>query len=427
MHIGILGGGESGVGAALLAKSEGDIPYVSDYRTLNPVYRQELIENNVRFEEGGHNFDVLAASDLIIKSPGISDTTPIIKDLQERGLLIISEIEYAYRFAKGFIIAITGSNGKTTTTHLVHHLLKYKGLDVVKGGNLGISFSRLLLTPSEYYVIEISSFQLDHIVDFRPDIAILTNISADHLDRYNYDFNRYADTKFRIALNQTSQDTFIFFEDDETILERLSDVSAGLIGFSTSSMPSYIGKLENPHLAGEHNSLNCSFAISAARTLVEITDEEVISALSTFINDPHRLEVIGVINEVLWINDSKATNVDAVYYALNAMERPTIWIVGGVDKGNDYDQIYALVKEKVKHILCLGDGYEKVESAFSSTDVTITRTKSMIETIDMANSLAQAGDVVLLSPACASFDLFKNYENRGEQYSAAVWDLLRKR
>ncbi len=428
MQIGILGGGESGVGAALLAQKFGDNPFVSDYGQLNPVFRQNLIENNVRFEEGGHSFDVLVASDLIIKSPGIADTTPIIKRLKEAGLSIISEIEYGFQYSKGKIVAITGSNGKTTTTHLIYHLLRSKRMNVVEGGNLGTSFARLLLNHQyDIYVLEISSFQLDGIVSFRPDIAVITNITPDHLDRYDYDFDKYADSKLRITLNQTPKQRLVYLSKQRKILERLPEVNATTVVIDEDNLPPFVHKFENPHLLGFHNQLNISLAVSAVRNLVEISDEEVIDALSTFINDRHRLETIGYLNQVLWINDSKATNVDATYFALDALTRPVIWIAGGVDKGNDYTPLRPLIKEKVKAILCLGGGWKNIKASLSDLSVEMERFEDLRGLIIRANGLAQKGDVVLLSPACASFDLFRNYEDRGEQFCSAVWDLLRKR
>jgi len=428
VQVGILGGGESGVGAALLAQHVGDNPFVSDYGQLNPVFRQNLIENNVRFEEGGHTFDVLVASDVIIKSPGIADTTPIIKRLKKAGLSVISEIEYGFQYSKGKIVAITGSNGKTTTTHLIYHLLMSKGVHAVEGGNLGTSFARLLLDPAyEVYVLEVSSFQLDGIVSFNPDIAVITNITPDHLDRYEYDFDKYADSKLRISLNQTPQESFVYLSKQQKVLERLSSVNASCLAITEDSLPPFVHNIENPHLAGFHNQLNISLAVKAVRNLIEISDDEVINALSTFVNDPHRLETIGITNQVLWINDSKATNVDATFFALSTMSRSVIWIVGGVDKGNDYSRLKSIVKDKVKSILCLGDGWENVENAFSDLSINMERFDNLEELMNRADDLAQAGDAVLLSPACASFDLFRNYEDRGEQFRSAVWDLLRKR
>ena len=428
MQVGILGGGESGVGAALLAQKVGDNPFVSDYGQLNPVLRQNLIENNVRFEEGGHSFDVLVASDVIIKSPGIADTTPIIKRLRDAGLSIISEIEYGFHYSKGKIVAITGSNGKTTTTHLVFHLLKSKGVNVVEGGNLGTSYARLLLDQQyDVYVLENSSFQLDGIVSYKPEVAIITNITPDHLDRYEYDFDKYADSKMRISLNQTPKESLIYLSKQPKIMERLSKNTATKKVIDVDSLPPFLQKIENPHLTGFHNQLNISLAVEAVRSLIDISDDEVINALSSFVNDRHRLETIGLMNEVLWINDSKATNVDATFYALDAMSRPIIWVAGGVDKGNEYSQLESLVKDKVKSILCLGDGWENIQSSFSNLSIDIERFDNLRELIIRAESIARAGDVVLLSPACASFDLFRNYKDRGEQFCTAVWDLLRKR
>ncbi len=427
MLVGIIGGGESGVGAALLAQEVGHEPFVSDYGSLSPVYHQNLIENKVRFEEGGHSFDILVASELIVKSPGVRDNTPILKRLRAEGIPIISELEYAWNYCRGKIIAITGSNGKTTTTNLIHHLLKTSGKNVAKGGNLGTCLSSLLLEEAyDIYVIEVSSFQLDGIVDFRPDIAILTNISPDHLDRYDYNFDMYADSKIRITMNQKSSDTFIYDDTDSMILKRLSVVEAIKAPISQVSLDRIESSVSNPFLRGRHNKQNMSYAIEAVRSF-HIDEDQIIGSLNTFKNDDHRLQSVARINKVEWINDSKATNVDATYYALDAFTDPIIWIVGGVDKGNDYNQLLKLVTDRVKVLIFLGADNKSLVTAFGGLSKKIVEVRTMMDAIEIADHNAVEGDVVLLSPACASFDLFKNYKDRGNQFVSGVWKLLRKR
>ncbi len=427
VRIGIIGGGESGVGAALLALKVGDEPYVSDYGLINPVYRQSLIENNVRFEENGHTFDILVASDIIIKSPGVRDETPIIKSLKAHGLIIISELEYGARHCHGLIVAITGSNGKTTTTNLVYHILNLAGKSVMKGGNLGICLSTLLLEKAvEIYVLEVSSFQLDDIVSFKPEIAVLLNITPDHLDRYAGQFEFYADSKLKITMNQSSSEYFIYNGDDEMIMQRISNVTAQCIPVISDSLAMDDFSIANPYLRGRHNRFNTSCAIEVVRRL-HISNEQILKGLETFRNDDHRLQTVAVINGVEWINDSKATNVDATYYALEAMSLPLIWIAGGQDKGNDYDRLKPLVRSKVKMVLCLGKDNTKLLEEFGNLSVPIAEVHTMDEAIVMAEQHSEEGDTVLLSPACASFDLFENYKDRGSQFVSCVWKLLRKR
>ena len=427
MLIGIIGGGESGVGAALLALKVGDVPFVSDYGQINPVYRQNLIENSVRFEEGGHNFDILVTSDLIVKSPGVKDNTPIVLKLKAQGLTVISELEYGSRYCNGKIIAITGSNGKTTTTNLTHHILMTAGLDAVKGGNLGTCLCSLLLEEShDIYVLEVSSFQLDGIVRFRPGISILINVTPDHLDRYDYNFDLYADSKMRISMNQMPDDYFIYGSDSDVINSKLSLVNAIQIPVSVEDLGIDGISVRNPFLRGRHNKVNAGCAIEAVQ-LLDVSDDHIKKALSTFKNDDHRLQTVAKINDVEWINDSKATNVDAVFYALDAIEDPIVWIVGGVDKGNDYSQLLELVHSKVKLMICLGVDNQKLIDAFGSMSLEVYQTQTMEEAIDIADDHVVGGDVVLLSPACASFDLFKNYKDRGNQFVSGVWKLLRKR
>ena len=426
MRIGIIGGGESGVGAALLAIKIGDIPFVSDFNKLNPVYRQKLIENNVHFEEGGHTFDILVDSDIIVKSPGVKDDTPIILELRALGIPIISEIEYGYSKSDTTILAITGSNGKTTTSNLIFHILNEAGFDVTLGGNIGTSFCALLSeVQSRFFVLEVSSFQLDGIKTFKPHVAILLNITPDHLDRYGYDLDRYADSKISIAKNQDRQDVFIYTDDSDLINSRLDQVSAMKLPVHIDSLPSNDYDLSVPALHGTHNAINASAAILCAKHLG--VDEKLIQdALSTFRNSKHRLEAIAQLNSILWINDSKATNIDAVKFALQAMDRPIIWIAGGIDKGNDYGQLFDSI-ENVKVLICLGVQNDKLKEAFQRFDFPIFEASSMDIAIEIANDHAEGGDCVLLSPACSSFDLFENYEDRGRQFEAGVWSLLRKR
>lgn len=427
-RIGILGAGESGIGAALLSFQVGDVPFVSDFGKISPVFRQQLIDNNINFEEGGHTFSMLAECDLIVKSPGISDKVPIVLQLKDRGLPIISELEYAFmhRHTDSKIIAITGSNGKTTTTNLVHHLLVTAGLNAVKGGNLGICFSSLLLAEqADIYVLEVSSFQLDGIIDFRADVSMLLNITPDHLDRYDYDFEKYASSKMRIFLNQNSEDLGLYNADDKEIADRLP--STGLkkmkeISRNTFSCNEY--DMKNPTLRGLHNAYNSSFAICVAETF-GVEKSIIQSGLDSFQNDDHRLQIIGVINGIEWINDSKATNVDSAYYALLAMNKPVVWIAGGVDKGNDYELVKEVAQKNVRVLIAMGIENDKIVTAFEGVISSIVSVDSMSGAIVKAYEVANEGDIVLLSPACASFDLFKNYKDRGNQFISGVWDLIR--
>lgn len=426
--IGIIGSGESGIGAALLAQSKGEPPFVSDFGTIDPVYRQILIENNVRFEEGGHSFEILVESDLIVKSPGVPDNVKIIRDLKQAGLTVISELEYAFQYRKegAKIIGITGSNGKTTTTNLTHHLLDKAGVISTKGGNLGTCFSNLLLGPDfDVYVLEISSYQLDGIIDFRPDIAMLLNITPDHLDRYEYDFNLYAQSKMRIFMNQKVGDYALYNADDREIMSRLNiDPELISYGISSDRWHSSSFTMSNAALRGDHNAYNASFAIQTAR-LLGVDDETIQEGLNDFKNDDHRMQLVAVIDDVEWINDSKATNVDSTYYALKAMDKPVIWIAGGIDKGNDYSVLMPFVHRNVKVLIAMGKDNTKIINAFEAENIEIVSASSMGEALTQAKSMAQKGEVVLLSPACASFDLFKNYVDRGHQFITGVYDLIR--
>jgi len=428
----ILGGGESGVGAAILAKVKGHPVFLSDNGTLKEVYREKLETNNIPYEENNHDQETIFSADLIVKSPGIPDNTPLIKALTEAGIPVISEIEFAGKHTNAVIIGITGSNGKTTTANLAYHLLKTGGLDVGLGGNIGHSFAEMVaVAPHEYYVLELSSFQLDGIEYFQPDVSILLNITADHLDRYDYKMENYIASKFRIIKNQEEEDIFIYNEEDENIstfleekellpilkMVKMSAVDASIVSIEGTGN----FDLSKTILKGLHNRFNAECAIQAALSQ-DVSVEDIQRGLESFKNSPHRLEVVAIIDEVTYINDSKATNVDSVYYALLTVEGPIVLILGGIDKGNDYGAILPLVKEKVKGIVCLGIDNEKIKATFSSMVEEITEADSMEIAIEESRKMAEPGDQILLSPACSSFDLFKNYVDRGEQFTAIVKD-----
>lgn len=415
--IGILGGGESGVGAALLANAKGLNPFVSDIGELTSEFLHELKDAGIDYEEHGHSIDILSQCKEIIKSPGIPSTTAVISKLAKSGLKIISEIELASRYIPpaAKLIGITGSNGKTTTTNLTYHILQSAGLSVAKGGNLGTSLARLLLEePYDYYVIEISSFQLDDIESFRPDIAVLLNITPDHLDRYRHDFELYADAKIKIGEHQKAPDLFIYNGDDPSIVARLSGLHARLLSIDGSNdVP-----IKNPYLRGAHNRFNA--AVSRAIAIhIGIEMETIDKAMLTFVNDNHRMQPVREICGVSWINDSKATNVDAVSFALRAIEGNIIWIVGGVDKGNDYSVLLHMVQDKVKSIISLGLDNTLIINAFAGIKE-VHSVDTMVKAVTLSHSLAQREDTVLLSPACASFDLFNNYKDRGQQFIECV-------
>jgi UDP-N-acetylmuramoylalanine--D-glutamate ligase len=440
----ILGAGESGVGAALLAQKQGFEVFVSDYGKINSKFGKELLENGILFEEEGHSEEKILAADLIIKSPGISDKAPIVVKVLQRGIEIISEIEFAYRFTRKSIIGITGSNGKTTSTLLIHHLLIAGGYKAALAGNIGSSLSRHVLADvADILVVELSSFQLDGIVDFRAGIAVLLNITPDHLDRYDYDFEKYAQAKMSIVKNMSAADLLVYNLEDPELYNRRSDLPTDLVlkTFSLnkdSDAASNNGNLEFKTsnglltipgealpLRGEHNQMNLMAAISVALAY-DIGKDTIVEALKTFSNQPNRLEYITDINGIGFVNDSKATNVEAVYYALGSYEQPIIWIAGGQDKGNDYAQIKKLVEERVKAMVCLGMDNKKLIEFFSDSVDQISQTKSVEEAAKMALNYAQPKDIVLLSPACASFDLFDNYAQRGEMFKDAVHNLKNK-
>lgn len=430
-RISILGAGESGVGAAILAKKLGYDVFVSDFGQIQEPYRAKLEKHQIRYEEGQHSTAEIMTSKEVVKSPGISEKATIIQQITTAGIPVIDEIEFAYKNmgSNSKIIAITGSNGKTTTTLLTHHLLKTAGYDVGLGGNVGFSFAELVAKQEHtHYVLELSSFQLDYIQTFQPNISIILNITPDHLDRYEHKLENYAISKLRIMMNQTQADTFIMNSEDKNIAAALGEqeirpkcVSIGQVHHKEDTLKVGTSVFDTSHfsLAGEHNMFNATCAIQAALQL-GVSPLKIQEGLDTFVNAAHRMEHIATINDILYINDSKATNVDAVYYALDAMTRPVIWVVGGKDKGNDYSPLFPLVQDKVKAIICLGENNEKLLETFSSQVKIIEETSSAAEAVQRANIYAEAGDVVLLSPACASFDLFKNYEERGNLFKKAV-------
>lgn len=443
MRLVILGGGESGVGTAILGKKKGYDVFVSDFGKIKENYKEVLVINGITWEEKTHTEDLILNADVVMKSPGISDKSPIVKKLIAKGIPVISEIEFAAPFTDATIIGITGSNGKTTTTMLTHHLLKSAGLNVGLGGNIGKSFAwQIADNKYDSYVLELSSFQLDGIINFRPHIAIITNISPDHLDRYDYKYENYIDSKFRITMNQTEEDYLIYDADDEAIAEwfKTHTTKAKLIPFSltkTFSEGAYIKNnkmeisinqeeftMDTEHIAleGKHNMKNAMAATSVAK-LMQIRKATIRESLSNFQGVEHRLEKVLKIQNVQYINDSKATNVNATFFALDSMNTPTVWIVGGVDKGNDYNELMSLVREKVKAIICLGVDNKKIIDAFGNVVDMMVEVDNMNDAVRMAQRLSEKGDTVLLSPACASFDLFENYEDRGNQFKQAVKNL----
>lgn len=440
MKIIILGGGESGVGAALLAKKKGMEVFLSDKGSIKDSYKKQLEDAEIEFEEGSHDEERILSADWVIKSPGIPKKADLIKKIKEKGIRLSSEIEFASEFTDAKIIAITGSNGKTTTTSLIYHILKNTGFNVGLGGNIGKSFAKQVAEEQyDYFVLEISSFQLDDIQNFRPYISLLLNLSPDHLDQYNYNYEEYALAKFNIAKNQQNNDFFICNKDDEMSKKLLNrvDINAKKLLFSLNEGLEEGGFATNDHifvklegrtfsmpigemsLVGKHNVANC-LAASITAKLLNISDNSLVESLKTFQSVEHRLEQFAEIDGVKYINDSKATNVNATYYALESMKTPTIWIVGGVDKGNDYTEIEELVKEKVKAIVCLGIDNKKIIDFFSANKESIYDTSNLEECVKIAKSVAHKGDTVLLSPCCASFDLFKSYEDRGKKFKQAV-------
>jgi UDP-N-acetylmuramoylalanine--D-glutamate ligase len=439
----ILGAGESGAGSAILAKKEGFDVFVSDMGTIKPQYRELLEKNRIRFEEGKHTEEEILAASEIIKSPGIPEKAPIIKLVHERGIPVISEIEFAGRYTIGVKICITGSNGKTTTTKLIWHMLKKAGKRVALTGNVGNSFAMAVAEGGyDYYVIELSSFQLDGMYDFRADIAILLNITPDHLDRYGYELQNYVDSKFRVTQNQTRSEYLIYWAEDPIIKAELAKKEYGmtLLPFSADRTEGMTAFIENNELIidykhktnlmtihdlalkGRHNTYN-SMAAAIAGKVLNIRKDVIRESLTDFQGVEHRLEPVISVQGINFINDSKATNVNSTWYALECMEGKVIWIAGGIDKGNDYSELFEVVKKKVKAVVCLGKDNKKILDAFKDMIPTIVETTSMEEAVRSSYYLATKGDTVLLSPACASFDLFNNYEDRGRQFKVAVRNL----
>ncbi|MFT5257527.1 MAG: UDP-N-acetylmuramoylalanine--D-glutamate ligase [Arenicella sp.] len=442
-RLAILGGGESGVGAAILGKQKGYEVFVSDKGEISKKYIKVLLNNGIEFEEKKHTERIILNATLVVKSPGIPDTVPLVLKLKENGIPVISEIEFASKYTEAIIVGITGSNGKTTTTLLLHHILKCANLNVGVAGNIGDSFAQQVAEEAhDSYVLELSSFQLDGIANFNSHIAILTNITPDHLDRYEYDFEKYIASKFKITKNQKETDYLIYDADDEAICNWLkkNKTRAKLVPFSLEKELEYGAFLKNKTITininketfkmpistltvkGKHNVKNAMAATMAAQ-LLKVRKEAIKESLESFEGAEHRLENVAKIYGVEYINDSKATNVNATFYALECMDKQTVWIVGGVDKGNDYNDLLPLVREKVKAIVCLGLDNEKIKNMFGNVVDIIVETAGAEEAVKVAHKLSEKGDAVLLSPACASFDLFENYEDRGRQFKAAVRSL----
>ena len=439
----VLGGAESGTGAAVLAKLQGFDVFLSDMSKIAPAFINTLNDYGIAFEQGQHTADLICNATEIIKSPGIPNKAPIIQQIIALQIPIISEIEFASRYTNAKMIAITGTNGKTTTTLLTYHLLKNAGLNVGLAGNVGNSFAMQVATKKfDYYVLELSSFMLDDMFDFKADIAILTNITPDHLDRYDYQMQKYVNSKFRITQNQTASDYFIYCKDDEVIQAALASqqIDSTMIPFSIAEDLAYGASISNQHLniklkqntftmtiqelalQGKHNLYN-SMASGVAAKLLDIRNETLKESMSDFKNAPHRLEHVARIQGIEFINDSKATNVNATWFALESINTPIIWIAGGVDKGNDYSMLTQLVKDRVRAIVCLGTDNSKIHEAFGNVVDIIVNTASATEAAEVSYHLGKKEDTVLLSPACASFDLFKNYEDRGQQFIDAVKEL----
>lgn len=438
----ILGAGESGAGAAVLAKKEGFDVFVSDMSKINDKYKKMLDDHNIEWEEGHHTEEKILNASEIIKSPGIPKEAPMIKKVMEKGIHIISEIEFASRYTNSKMVCITGSNGKTTTTSLIYHIFKEAGYDAGLAGNIGKSLAlQVAEDPHEYYIIELSSFQLDNMYDFHANIAILLNITPDHLDRYDFCMQNYVDAKMRIIQNQTEKDSFIYWNDDPIIKKELEkyDIKAIVFPFSELKENGSIGYIEEGKyiiekptpfnmeqeelsLSGKHNIYN-SLAAGIATNIAGIKKEVIRKSLSDFPGVEHRLEKVTKVGGVQYINDSKATNVDACWYALESMKTPTILIIGGKDKGNDYDAIKPLVKEKCIGLVYLGADNKKLHDNFDNMGIPVRDTHSMKECVEACYEMAKPGDTVLLSPCCASFDLFKNMEDRGEQFKTLVRNL----
>ncbi len=447
----IVGGGESGVGAAILASQKSYDVFLSDAGIIAPERRRLLKVNGIGFEEENHSMDKILKAGLVVKSPGIPNNGEVIQEIMKKGIPVISEIEFAYRFIdKAKVIAITGTNGKTTTTLLTHHLLKTAGYKVALGGNIGTSLAKLVADGGyHYYVVEVSSFQLDGIVNFKPDVGVLLNIAPDHLDRYNNNFDEYVTSKFRIVENLTKENAFIYCIDSTPITKELSrrKVEACMFAMSIAKNKQISAHLENDHLIfnyefknlesnhkipvseisliGKHNMVNSMAAVLSA-LYMDVSIDKILKGLKTFRNAPHRLEFVEEIDGVGYINDSKATNVDSVFYALDGIKKDIIWIAGGIDKGNNYEQIAELVKSKVKGLICLGKNNERLRGHFNDKIDRVVETENIREAIEIAHDWAGTDTIVLFSPACSSFDLFENYEDRGEKFRRAVKRLRKK-
>jgi UDP-N-acetylmuramoylalanine--D-glutamate ligase len=443
----ILGGGESGTGTALLGKAKGYDVFLSDRGEIKENYAQELNDASIAFEQGGHSEEKILNADIVVKSPGIPETASLVVALKSKGIPVVSEMEFAFPYNTAKTICITGSNGKTTTTLLTYHLLKEAGVNVGLGGNVGKSFARQLIQDQpDWFVLELSSFQLDGMFAFRADIAILTNITPDHLDRYDYQMEKYVAAKFRIAQNQTAEQFFIYSQDDPETQRYLSQhtIGATMIPFTLRDVPEgeefegafvqneninininkhpVIMKIASLALKGKHN-VNNSMAAGVAARILDLRKEIVRESLENFENVEHRLEFVSKVHGISFINDSKATNVNSAWYALESINTPIIWVAGGQDKGNDYSELLALVSKRVKAIICLTKDSSKIRKAFEGVVDTIIDSNSADHTVRVAYELAKEGDTVLLSPACASFDLFENYEDRGRQFKKAVKSL----
>lgn len=438
----VLGAGESGVGAAVLGHKQGYQVFVTDSGSIKENFKEVLLHYQIDWEENQHSEDKILQADLVVKSPGIPETVPLLKKIRSAGISVISEIEFASKFTNAKIIAVTGSNGKTTVVNWIAYILKQAGMSYELAGNVGYSFAaKVALTKPEYFVLEVSSFQLDDIENFCPHISVLTNITPDHLDRYDNDFANYVDAKFKIIKNQTQDDFFIYDADDEVIVGELEkrNIKAKKLPFSFKNLKGDKIEIENEKmtttlkdnvfipidrvgLEGEHNAKN-ALAASAVAQILKIRKQTIRESLETFQGVEHRLEKVKKIHNVEYINDSKATNVNSTFYALKTVRPKTIWIAGGVDKGNDYTDLLPLVNEKVKAIICLGIDNTKLIQSFDRCMDLIIEVKSMQEAVDAAAHLAESGDTVLLSPACASFDLFENYEDRGKKFKEAVNNL----
>ncbi len=439
----ILGAGESGVGAAILAKKMGWNVFVSDFGKIKESFKMELDDHGLEWEEGQHTAERIMDAEMVIKSPGIPDKVALIQQLKEKGVPVISEIEFAGYYNTAKTICITGSNGKTTTTMLIYHILKKAGINVGLAGNVGQSFAKQVAVEQyDWYVLELSSFQLDGMMEFRANIAVLLNITPDHLDRYDYEMQKYVDSKFRIIQNQTAEDWFIYNADDPVIEKELNkrQIVANAAPFSLTKEMKQGGYVNSKQqitinikdqftmsihdlaLKGKHNTQN-SLASGIASRILEIRKESVRESLSDFVNVEHRLEFVAKVHGIEFINDSKATNVNSTWFALESMDKPTVWIVGGVDKGNDYTELMELVKDRVKAIICLGENNQKIIDSFTGVVETIVEAKSAMEAVAYGYRLAKKDETVLLSPACASFDLFENYEERGNLFKEAVRSL----